>query len=185
MEGGKLIGPEVSGRQGVLQVGGGVGDLIGAVHQLPGQRGKQRRIEVLADGRVVPRLVLGEAFPDHSREVQAAKAGVGVFQVVHDPKRLAVVLEPAVVGHQFVEHGFAAVPERRVAEIVPKGNRLDEVLVEPEGPAERPGNLGHLQGVRQPGAEVVMLVGHEHLGLEVQPAKGGAVDYPVPVALEA
>ena len=56
--------------------------------------------------------------------------------------------------------------------------------VDPGRPGDRGGDLGHLQGVGQPGPLVVAGVDHD-LGLAGQPAKGGGVHDPVPVPLEA
>ena len=66
--------------------------------------------------------------------------------------------------------------ERRVAEVVGERERLGQVLVEPERARQRPGDLGHFQGVGQPGAVVVALVEHEDLGLVLEPAEGGRMD---------
>ena len=54
----------------------------------------------------------------------------------------------------------------------------------PSARGERAGDLRHLQRVGQAGAEVVALVGHEDLGLLLQPPERRAVDDPVAVAGE-
>src|SRR5207244_1587668 len=83
-----------------------------------------------------------------------------------------------------VERALAGVPERRMAEVVAERRRLGQILVEAERAAERTGDLGDLQSVRQAGAEMVALVEHEHLGLVGQPAERRRVDDSVAVAAE-
>ena len=51
-------------------------------------------------------------------------------------------------------------------------------------PGQRAGDLGHFQAVGQPGAVMIALVEHEHLGLVLQPAERGGMDYPVAIAPE-
>ncbi len=56
--------------------------------------------------------------------------------------------------------------------------------VEAERPGHRRGHLGHLEGVGE--ARALVVVGeHEHLGLAGKPAEGGGVEDAVAVALEA
>jgi hypothetical protein len=93
-------------------------------------------------------------------------------------------VEPAAAGERAGEGLLARMPERRVADIVREAERLGEVLVEPERAGERPADLGHLDGVGQPGAVVVALVEHEHLGLVLQPAERGRMDDAVGIAPE-
>src|SRR5690606_29851790 len=59
-----------------------------------------------------------------------------------------------------------------------------EVLVEPQRPRQRPRDLRHLDRMGEARAIVVELLGEEHLGLVLQPAKGGRMDDAVAVALE-
>jgi hypothetical protein len=104
------------------------------------------------------------------------------LQVIHDPEALLAVAErPAEEGRQGL---LAEVPERRVPEVVPQGDRLGEVLVQAQGPGDGPGHLGDLQGVGEADAVVVPLGGDEHLGLVLQPAERLGMDDPVPVSLE-
>ena len=97
---------------------------------------------------------------------------------------MAVVVEPAVVGHAGVERVLAGVAERGVAEIVAERDRLGEVVVEPERAGERAGDLRDLDRMGEAGAEMVALVMDEHLGLVGEAAEGGRMDDAVPVALE-
>ena len=92
--------------------------------------------------------------------------------------------KPPQAGEAAVERALAGMAERRMAEIVGERQRLGEVLVEPERAGERAGDLGDLEGVGQPGAEVVALVKDEDLGLVREPAEGGRMDDAVAVAPE-
>jgi hypothetical protein len=74
--------------------------------------------------------------------------------------------------------------ERRVAEVVGQGDRFGQVLVEPQGPRDRPGDLGNFQRMGQPGPEVVLDRRDKDLGLMFQAAESFAVEDLVPVALE-
>jgi hypothetical protein len=76
------------------------------------------------------------------------------------------------------------VPERRVAEIVPQADRLDQVLVQIERAGHRARDLRDLQRVGQPRAEVVALRRYEHLRLVLQPPERLAVHDPVAIALQ-
>ena len=88
---------------------------------------------------------------------------------------------PSRYGRQGVLAGVAA---RAVAAVVAEGDRLGQGHVEPAGPGDAGGHLGHLQRMGQPGALVV--VGkHEDLGLAGQSAEGGGVEDPVAVPFEA
>src|SRR5919198_625443 len=61
--------------------------------------------------------------------------------------------------------------ERSVAQVVPEGDGLGEVLVEAQGPRRRSSDLGDLQGVGQADPVVIALGGYEHLCLVLQAAE--------------
>jgi hypothetical protein len=92
------------------------------------------------------------------------------------------VVEPA--GHVRAERVLAGVAARAVPAVVAERDRLGECDVEAEGLSDRRGHLGDLEGVREPGALVV--VGEdEHLRLAGQPAERARVQDAVAIALEA
>ena len=99
-------------------------------------------------------------------------------------KRVAVVVEAAVIGHAGVERVLARMPERRVAKVVAERDGFREVVVEPQRASERARDLRHLDRVGETGAEMIALVIDEHLGLVGEAAEGGRMDDPVAVALE-
>jgi len=68
------------------------------------------------------------------------------------------VIEPALSGEQLRERVFAGVAERRMADVVAEGERLDEVFVEGEGPGERAGDARDFERVGEPAAVVVALL---------------------------
>ena len=74
--------------------------------------------------------------------------------------------------------------EGRVAQVVGQGNRLGQVLVEPQRPGDGAADGGHFNRVGQPGTEVVARAVEEHLRLVFQAAEGARVDDPRAVALE-
>src|SRR6266850_5435752 len=74
--------------------------------------------------------------------------------------------------------------ERRVSQVVGKGERLDEVLVEREGARDGAADLRHLDAVGEPRPKVIPLVVDENLRLVLETAKGARVDDPIAIALE-
>jgi hypothetical protein len=117
-------------------------------------------------------------------EVEPVIGRIAALQAGHDPERLGVVVEAAEPRHALVQGILARMAEGRMAEVVGEGQGLGQILVEPEGAGERPGDLADLDGVGQAGAEVIALMVDENLGLVLEPPEGGGMDDPVPVALE-
>ncbi|MNI19250.1 hypothetical protein D3C73_726820 [compost metagenome] len=162
---------------------------IGAQAQVPvgrpaggiGGDGFPRRVRQLMRHRTV---VLDHALDRLPAEVQAREARITGLQLGDDAEALDVVVEAAEGLHLLVQLVLARVAERRVAQVVGQGDRLGQVVVEPERVGQRPRNLRHLQAVRQPGAVVVAFMRHEDLGLLLQAAEGGGVDDAVAVAGE-
>ena len=85
---------------------------------------------------------------------------------------------------QLVELVLADVAERRVAQIVAKGNRLCQVLVQVERPRDGARDLRDLEGMRQPSDVVVAGRRNEHLCLVLQASERLGVDDAVAVPLE-
>ena len=94
-------------------------------------------------------------------------------------------MREAAAGPQaLVEGVFAGVAERRMADVVHQGQGLDQILVQPQGPADRAGDRRHFLRVREPRAMVVAHVAGEDLHLPAQAAEGARMHDPVAVALE-
>ncbi len=71
---------------------------------------------------------------------------------------------------EVVQRSLTVMPEGRVAEIVGKAGCIDDVRVAAEGPAQLAADLGHLEAVGEAGADKVVRVGCNHLGLRPKPA---------------
>ena len=161
--GGEHVGGDDAGGDGIFEVVADVGDAVGPAHDLALGRGR---------GRAAPGVV-ADAVERLEAEVERCEHDVGAPD--------GVVVPTVDVGRQGVLAGVAA---RAVPAVVPQRDGLGERDVQPEGAGDRRRHLGHLQGVGEAGALVV--VGEdEHLGLAGQPPEGGGVEDAVPVALEA
>ena len=73
--------------------------------------------------------------------------------------------------------------ERRVAQVVGQGNRLDQVFIDAQGPSNGAPQLRDLQRMRETRAEQVALVIQENLRLVDQPPEGRGMHDAVAVAL--
>jgi iron-sulfur cluster assembly accessory protein len=107
-----------------------------------------------------------------------------VLQRRDDAQGLRVVVEPAVSLQAGIQRPFAGMAERRMAEVVRQRQGFRQILVQPELPGQRAGNLRDFEGVGQPGAVMIAFVEHEYLGFVLQAAKGGGMDHPVAIAPE-
>ena len=64
--------------------------------------------------------------------------------------------------------------EGRMSQIMSQGDGFGQVLVQKHGPGDGAGNLGHFQGMGQPGAVLVPRWIEKNLGLVFEPPKGVA-----------
>ena len=120
-----------------------------------------------------------DAVPHFDGEVEALAV---LFEDVYDAQRLLGVVEPR--GAEVVEHPLPHMPEGSVAEVVPQGDGLRQILIEGEAAGDGAGDLGDIEGVREP-RHVVVPVGREkdlRLILEAQERFG--IDNSIPVPLE-
>jgi hypothetical protein len=97
---------------------------------------------------------------------------------------LRVVIEAPKLGEHGIEGELAGMAEGAVPEVVGERHGFREVLVEPQGARGCAGDLGYLQRMGQPGAEVIALMIDEHLGLILEAPERGAVHDPIAIALE-
>ena len=83
-----------------------------------------------------------------------------------------------------IQRPLAGMAERRMAEVMRQRQRLGQILVEAELPGQRAGDLRHFKRMGEPGAVMIPLMEHEHLGFVLQAAECGGVDHPVAIAPE-
>ena len=123
--------------------------------------------------------------PSRTSTVRLSPAPV-LLEDVDQAQRLLVVAEMASESllEDGVERLLTRVPERRVPEVVPEGDRLGQVLVQPERAGDDARDPRRLERVCEPRAEVIPARGHEHLRLVLEPAERLRVDDAIAVALE-
>jgi hypothetical protein len=127
--------------------------------------------------------MLHDAFADFKGQIQAVEFDVTMFEVLHDAKRMQVVIKAAAVGaHQFVEFSFAGMAEGRVTDVVHEGERLYEFRVDAQGGGHCPGNLSDFERVGQPIAKVVGKARAEDLSFGFETPESAGMDDAVAVA---
>ena len=67
-------------------------------------------------------------------------------------------------------------PKWRMAEIVGQSNRFGQILIQRQGPSNGAANGSHLDGMGQPGAQMVAGSVEENLGLVLEPAKSARMN---------
>jgi len=110
-------------------------------------------------------VVLDDTLQRFPGQIEPVEIGITMFQRGDDAQRLCVVIEPAMGLQTGVQRPLAGVTERRMAEIMGQRQGFREILVEPELPGQRAGDLGHLERMGQPGAVMIAFVEHENLRL--------------------
>ena len=185
------LGGQKAGAQPIIDIVGVIGDVVGEGGDLRLEAGLRGKVEVAeigigAEGRAGARrpVVFHEPFKAFVREVQPVIVGVTALEPGHDAVGLKVVIEPAVLGHQPIEHAFPLVAERRVPEVVGQGERFGQILVEGQNARDGARDLRNLEAVREPAAIMVPVGCDEDLCLVREAAKRGGVDDAVPVPLE-
>jgi hypothetical protein len=132
--------------------------------------------------------VLQNALARLKAQVEAIERGIALLELIDHPQALQVVLESLATWvsalEAVVKRMLSRVPERRVAQVVGQADGLGELLIEGESPRDRPGNLGDLQAMGEPGSVEVSLVVHKDLGLVEQLSKGGGVNDAIAVSLK-
>ena len=165
-----------------------VGDLIGKVGDLCLEARLSALDEPLTQlpelARVAQRAVLEDPFAALESEVKSTKGRVALLELIHDPQRLQVVLEAAVVAHALIQRVLAGMAEGSMSQVVSETDRLGERLIQPERECDRARDLRHLDRVRDACAVQVALVVDEHLGLVDEAAESVGVDDAIAVALE-
>src|SRR5579859_536512 len=131
---------------------------------------------------VIPGM-LHDAFANLESKIQAVETDVAMLEVLHDAKRVQVVIKAAAMGaHQLVEFSLPGMAEGRVADIVYQGQRLDEFRVDAQSRGHRAGNLRDFERVRQAIAKMVGETGTENLGFCFKPPERAGMDDAIAVA---
>src|SRR5262249_38355327 len=100
-----------------------------------------------------------------------------------DAEGLFVVVEPTIGLHGVVQRLLAGMTEGGMPEVVAERQCFGEILVEAEDPADRAGDLRHLDAVGQARPVVVALMVTEDLGLVLQSPERAGMDDAVAIAL--
>ncbi len=111
------------------------------------------------------------------------QAGSVFLKNIDDPQALDIVVKPT--GVNLSQYCLTSVSKGCMAEVMPQGDGLGEVFVEPEGARDGAGDLGYLEDVREARPVVVALWGKKYLSLVFQAPERLTVDYPVSVTLVA
>ena len=90
-------------------------------------------------------VVFDDAFQRLPGEVEAVEQRIFALKLREHAQRLRIVVEALVVFHTRIEHIFARMPERRMAEIVGDAERLGEIVIEAHHPRDAAGDLRHFQ----------------------------------------
>ncbi len=177
---------EQIGFERVVEVGGVVGDFVDPVDKLRFE-GRTQVEQILGQlrmrgGRVIPGM-LHDAFADFKRQVEAVEFNVTMFEMLHDAKRMQVVIEAAAVdAHQLIEFSFAGMAKGRVANIVHQGERFNEFRVDAQCGGHGAGDLRDFERVGQPIAKMIGETGAEDLRFCFQTPERAGVDDAVAVA---
>ena len=106
-----------------------------------------------------------------------------MYEIFDDAEALFVVFETAVIFHEAIEDGFAAMAESGMAEVVGEGDGFGEVFVEIEGAGDVAGDASDFDGVGEAGAEMIAGAIEENLGLIFEAAEGAGMNDAIAVAL--
>src|SRR5258708_4336458 len=128
--------------------------------------------------------MLQDALSGFEAEIQSVERTIALFQLVHHPERLKVMLEPAERPHALVQGILTRMSERRVPQVVRQRDGLDQVLVDLQAAGGRACDLRNFQRVRQAGPEQVAFMVDEYLRLVLQAPERGAVNDAIAVALK-
>jgi len=177
---------EKLGFEGIVEIGGVVGNLIHPVNELSFQRRAQIQ-KIFGELREIRSGIVARMFDDAlanlKREIQPGKIQIAMLELLDDAKRVQVVIETAAVGaHQFVELAFAGVAKRRVADIVNESEGLGEFGVQAERGGNGAGDLRDFERVCQAIAEMVGIAGGEDLRFGFETAERTGMDDAVAVA---
>ena len=128
-------------------------------------------------------LVLQERLARLARQVEARVVGAAALEPIDDAQHLRVVAKTAVCAHLLVQRFFAAVAERRVADVVREREHFRQRLVQTEPARDAARDLVHLERVAEACALVIPAAVDEDLRLVHQAPERRRVHDAVAVAL--
>jgi len=131
--------------EGVVEVGGVVGNLVHPVDELRFE-GRAQVEKVFGEfgkfGGSVVAGMLDDAFADLEGEIEARKGKIAMLEVFDDAEGMEVVIEAAAVrAHEFIKFAFAGVTEGWMANVMDQGQGFDEIGVQAKGSSDRAGDL--------------------------------------------
>ena len=128
--------------------------------------------------------MLDNALPNLKGEIQSRKVGVTLLEGLHDPQRVQIVVKPVAEAlHDLVQAFLARMAERRVADVMDQSQGLDQIHVQSHQPGDRARDLGDLNRMGQPVAEMIGEARREDLRLVFQPPKGPGMENAVAIPL--
>src|SRR5512133_1077933 len=110
-----------------------VGYFIGIIYKLClYNRDNTRKEQVNLPCRgVIWRRVLHKPLSHLERKVQPVEIGITLLKLIHDPQRLAIMFESAVIVHQPVQNFLSGMAKRCMPQIMSKSKCLCLLLIEP------------------------------------------------------
>ena len=120
------------------------------------------------------------------RAVEHLQADVTAIQHVHDAHGMHVVVEiaPGALVVALRQEALAGVAERRVAQVVPQRDGLDQLAVQPQQPSDVARDAADQLHVQASAADIVVFHQAEHLRFAGVAVVSGNVDDLVDVARE-
>ena len=74
--------------------------------------------------------MLDDPLANFKCEVQSGKVQISLFELLHDSKRMQVVIEAiSVVPHQFIQARFAGMPKWGMADVMHEPERFRQIRV--------------------------------------------------------
>jgi hypothetical protein len=108
-----------------------------------------------------------ESLQNFVGEIESVVLGVALLEGFDNTQALLVVIEASVILHEAVEGLLPGMAERGMSQVMGKGDRLGQILVESKRSGDGPADRGDFDGVRQTGAVVVPFAVEKDLGLAI------------------
>src|SRR6185369_4743827 len=147
-----------------------VGYLICIIYELClyDRNNSREELDNLPCRGIIRRRVLDNALTHLERKVQSIETGISLLKLIHDPQRLAVMFESAVILHQPVKNFFSRMAKWGMPEIMSKRQCLCQLLVQPKTPCHRLADLSDFQGVGKSGSVVIPFMVDKNLCFVLQ-----------------